>query len=140
MKVSLILALALIALPAYARPLEPASPHRLLLIHRVPVRTLHLQPQGPRTVRASWYGKRYAGRPTASGALFNPSAMTAAHRSLKLGTRIRVTNPHNGTSVVVTVNDRGPFVKGRDLDLSEAAATALGFHDRGVANLLIEIL
>ena len=80
------------------------------------------------------------GRPTASGAIFDPTQMTAAHRTLKLGTRVRVTNPENGTSVVVTINDRGPFAKGRDLDLSEGAAKLLGFRDKGVARLLIEIL
>ncbi|MGO8758427.1 MAG: septal ring lytic transglycosylase RlpA family protein [Terracidiphilus sp.] len=140
MKVALIFALVLTALPAHARPLEPVYPHRLMLIHRVPLRGMHLAPQAAQAVTASWYGQHYAGRPTASGAIFDPTQMTAAHRTLKLGTRVRVTNPENGTSVVVTINDRGPFAKGRDLDLSEGAAKLLGFRDKGVARLLIEIL
>ena len=75
---------------------------------------------------ASYYGKELAGRRTASGERFNPSAMTAAHRTLRFGTRVRVTNSRNGRSVVVRINDRGPFVKGRSLDLSSGAARAIG--------------
>ena len=75
---------------------------------------------------ASYYGKELAGRRTASGERFNPSAMTAAHRTLRFGTRVRVTNPRNGRSVVVRINDRGPFVKGRSIDLSSGAARAIG--------------
>lgn len=75
---------------------------------------------------ASYYGKELAGRPTASGERFNPSAMTAAHRTLRFGTRVRVTNSRNGRSVVVRINDRGPFVKGRSIDLSSGAARAIG--------------
>ena len=75
---------------------------------------------------ASYYGKELAGRRTASGERFNPSAMTAAHRTLRFGTRVRVTNSRNGRSVVVRINDRGPFVKGRSIDLSSGAAQAIG--------------
>src|SRR5262245_32137955 len=75
---------------------------------------------------ASYYGKELAGRRTASGERFNPSAMTAAHRTLPFGTRVRVTNTHNGRSVIVRINDRGPFVKGRSIDLSSGAARAIG--------------
>ena len=75
---------------------------------------------------ASYYGKEHAGRRTASGERFNPSAMTAAHRTLRFGTRVRVTNARNGRSVVVRINDRGPFVKGRSIDLSSGAARAIG--------------
>ena len=75
---------------------------------------------------ASYYGKELAGRRTASGERFNPSAMTAAHRTLRFGTRVRVTNSRNGRSVVVRINDRGPFVKGRSIDLSSGAARAIG--------------
>jgi rare lipoprotein A len=78
--------------------------------------------------RASWYALHSR---TASGERMNPSAMTAAHRSLPFGTKVRVTNSKNGRSVVVRINDRGPFVKGRFLDLSRGAATQLGFISSG---------
>lgn len=80
--------------------------------------------------RASWYALTSK---TASGERMNPSAMTAAHRSLPFGTRLKVTNKRNGRSVVVRVNDRGPFIKGRVLDLSRGAANALGFVGAGHA-------
>ena len=78
--------------------------------------------------RASWYALHSR---TASGERMNPSAMTAAHRSLPFGTKVRVTNQNNGRSVVVRINDRGPFVKGRLLDLSRGAAKQLGFISSG---------
>ena len=88
--------------------------------------------------RASWYGRQHQGRLTASGERFNMYRMTAAHRTLPLGTVVRVTNPANGKMVKVRINDRGPYVKGRVLDLSAAAATALGISTKGTARLLIE--
>jgi rare lipoprotein A len=75
---------------------------------------------------ATYYGHEFAGRRTASGERFNPGAMTAAHRTLRFGTRVRVTNAHNGRSVIVRINDRGPFVKGCAIDLSSGAARAIG--------------
>ncbi|MEA1834648.1 septal ring lytic transglycosylase RlpA family protein [Methylobacterium durans] len=75
---------------------------------------------------ASWYGPGFQGRRTANGERFNTHAMTAAHRTLPFGTRVRVTNRTNGRSVVVRINDRGPFVGGRVIDLSNASARALG--------------
>ena len=78
--------------------------------------------------RASWYALHSR---TASGERMNPSAMTAAHRSLPFGTKVKVTNQKNGRSVVVRINDRGPFVKGRFLDLSRGAAKQLGFISSG---------
>ena len=76
---------------------------------------------------ATYYGQEFAGRRTASGETFNPSAMTAAHRTLPFGTRVRVTNSRSGRSIIVRINDRGPFVKGRCIDLSTGAAHILGF-------------
>src|SRR6185369_14482370 len=73
---------------------------------------------------ATYYGQEFAGHRTASGEKFNPSAMTAAHRTMPFGTRVRVTR--NGRSIVVRINDRGPFVKGRAIDLSSGAALAIG--------------
>jgi len=86
---------------------------------------------------ASYYGEAHAGNRTASGERFNPDEMTAAHRSLPFGTRLRVTDPSTGRSVIVRINDRGPFHKSRILDLSEAAARELGIVRRGRA--LVEI-
>ncbi|TPK71861.1 septal ring lytic transglycosylase RlpA family protein [Mesorhizobium sp. B2-3-3] len=78
--------------------------------------------------RASWYALHSR---TASGERMNPSALTAAHRTLPFGTKLRVTNKNNGRSVVVRVNDRGPFIRGRVLDLSKGAASQLGFIGSG---------
>ncbi len=90
--------------------------------------------------RASWYGDAHHGRKTASGDRFDKNALTAAHRTLPLGSRVRVTNLENGRTVEVVVNDRGPFVNGRLIDLSEAAARALGFAEDGLARVRVEAL
>jgi len=89
------------------------------------------------TGQASYYGYG-AGSQTASGARFNPNAMTAAHRTLPFGTKVRVTNKRNGKTVVVTINDRGPFIRGRIIDLSTAAAGVIGMRSSGVAPVLVE--
>lgn len=89
---------------------------------------------------ASWYGRRHQGKRTASGERYDERALTAAHPSLPLGSRARVTNLENGRSVVVRVNDRGPFVAGRIIDLSRAAARALGITDAGLARVEVEPL
>jgi rare lipoprotein A len=86
---------------------------------------------------ASWYALRSR---TASGEMMNPSAMTAAHRSLRFGTKVKVTNRHNGRSVVVRINDRGPFIKGRIIDLSKGAAGKLGFVGAGKTSVCIQIV
>jgi rare lipoprotein A len=86
---------------------------------------------------ASFYGNESGSR-TASGARFNQGAMTAAHRSLPFGTRLRVT--HGGRSVVVTINDRGPFIRGRVLDLSTGAARAIGLTSAGVGRVTAEVV
>jgi rare lipoprotein A len=82
---------------------------------------------------ASYYATKFHGRRTASGETFNNNAMTAAHRTLPFGTMVRVTNPASGKSVVVRINDRGPFTKGRMIDVSRAAAEQLGLVQRGHA-------
>ena len=87
--------------------------------------------------KASFYGNESGSR-TASGARFNQNAMTAAHRSLPFGTKLRVT--HRGQSVVVTINDRGPFIKGRVLDLSKGAARAIGLTGAGVGHVTAEVV
>ena len=90
--------------------------------------------------KASWYGRELHGRRTASGERFNMNAMTAAHRSLRFGTRVRVTNRRNGRSVVVRINDRGPFTGGRVIDLSYAAARKIGMVASGTAPVRVEVL
>lgn len=89
---------------------------------------------------ASYYGDEFIGQPTASGELYDPDAFTAAHRSLRFGIRLEVTNPANGRTVTVRVNDRGPFVADRIIDLSRAAAEALGMIEAGVAPVDIRAL
>lgn len=89
---------------------------------------------------ASYYGRRFHGRLTANGERFNMNAMTAAHKTLPFGTRVRVTNPRNGRSVTVRINDRGPFIRGRTIDLSRAAATRIGMISSGHARVKLDIV
>ena len=89
---------------------------------------------------ASWYGGRHHGGPTASGERFDKHAMTAAHRTYPMNTRVRVTNRRNGRSVIVRINDRGPFSRGRIIDVSEAAAEQLGMTEAGVVPVKVERL
>jgi rare lipoprotein A len=89
---------------------------------------------------ASWYGPGFHGKPTASGELYDMYALTCAHKTLPFGTRLRVTNPENGRSAEVVVNDRGPFVDGRDIDLSYAAAKEIGLVADGTGGVLLKHL
>lgn len=89
---------------------------------------------------ASYYAAKFDGRRTASGERFDNSGMTAAHRSLPFGSRVRVTNPANGRSVIVRINDRGPFTRGRLIDVSRAAAEELGMVARGHANVELALI
>jgi len=89
---------------------------------------------------ASWYGPKFAGRPTASGEIFDPRKLTAAHKTLPLGTKLIVYYPKTGKAVEVRVNDRGPYVPGRHLDLSEAAAEELGLKERGVDTVWVQLI
>lgn len=89
---------------------------------------------------ASWYGKEFHGKPTASGEPFDMYDLTAAHRTLPLGSRCKVTNLENGREAVLKINDRGPFVRGRILDCSYGAAQRLGFAGKGLAKVRIEVL
>ena len=90
--------------------------------------------------KASYYGDSFKGKRTASGEIYNPRKLTAAHRTLPFGTRVRVTNLFNDKSVIVRINDRGPFIKSRIIDLSRAAAEKLDMIDNGVIEVLIEII
>jgi peptidoglycan lytic transglycosylase len=89
-------------------------------------------------MRASWYGPKFHGRLTANGEIFNQMAYTAASKSLRFGTLLKLTNPHNNKSVIVRINDRGPYISGRQLDLSKAAAMKLGMVKRGVVNVKVQ--
>jgi|Deesub1362B_J571_1020462.scaffolds.fasta_scaffold00006_286 rare lipoprotein A len=95
---------------------------------------------GVQTGLASWYGADFHGRPTSSKEIFNMYDLTAAHRTLPFGTRVMVINLKNGKSVVVRINDRGPFVRGRIIDLSYAAARAIDMVKDGVVPVRLEIL
>lgn len=92
------------------------------------------------TMTASWYGPKFHGKRTANTETYDQLAFTAAHKTLPFGTMLRVTNPRNGKQVIVRINDRGPYVKGRDIDLSKGAALALGMINKGVIKVQIEKL
>ncbi len=94
----------------------------------------------PQVGVASWYGDELRGRPTASGEPFRPSRRTAAHKTLPFGTVVKVTNPANGEAVRVVINDRGPFVKGRVIDLSERAAAKVGLKEAGVGPVELRVV
>ena len=89
---------------------------------------------------ASWYGPRFQGRRTANGESYNMYAPTAAHPTLPFGSLVRVVNPRTGRAQLVRINDRGPFVEGREIDVSYHVALRLGMQDRGLARLRIELL
>lgn len=89
---------------------------------------------------ASWYGPGFEGRPTASGEVFDPGQLTAAHRTLPFGTRLRVVHVASGREVVVRINDRGPFIRGRVIDLSRAAAQRLNMIAEGTARVRLHVI
>lgn len=89
---------------------------------------------------ASWYGEYFEGKPTASGEPYDMYDMTAAHLTLPLGSYVKVTNLHNGRAVVVRVNDRGPIVPGRIIDLSYGAAAALGYDKKGLQRVRLDVV
>ncbi len=95
------------------------------------------QPDYDETGIASWYGPTFYGHPTANGEMYTAQDLTAAHRTLPLPVNVRVTNLDNGKSIVVLVNDRGPFAKGRSIDLSERAADLLGYKQKGTARVRV---
>jgi rare lipoprotein A len=105
-----------------------------------PKRTGMATPGAVQRGLGTFYGKEQHGGPTASGERFNMHKMTAAHRTLPFGTRVRVTNTRNGRSVEVRINDRGPYGRGRIIDVSEAAARRLDMIDAGVVPVIVEVL
>jgi rare lipoprotein A len=112
-----------------ARPLTLPGP--LCMVHQAPEGEVGL---------ASWYGAERQGMPTASGELFDKDRLTAAHRKLPLGTTVRVTNLKNLASTILKVNDRGPGIRGRVIDVSWAAAKQLGFLEAGLARVEIDVV
>ncbi len=90
------------------------------------------------SMRASWYGPGFHGRLTANGEIYDQEALTAAHKKLRFGTLLRLTNPATNQAVIVRINDRGPFIRGRQIDVSMAAAQELGIIEKGVANVRVE--
>jgi rare lipoprotein A len=123
-----------LTLPAPGAPESPLAPSPAQAGKAIPPSSAG----GAVLVKASWYGPRHHGRLMANGQPFDMFADTAAHRSLPLGTRLKVTNPANGRSVEVAVTDRGPFICGRTLDLSWGAARKLGIVEAGVCPLHVE--
>ena len=99
---------------------------------------LPLFSQGQQKGKASFYAKKFHGRKTASGERLHPDSMTCAHRTYPFGTQLKVTNPANGKQVIVRVTDRGPYVKGRIIDLSVRAARELGIIAQGIAPVIVE--
>jgi rare lipoprotein A len=89
---------------------------------------------------ASWYGTKYSGLKTSSGEVYDPLKLTGAHPTLPLPCFVRVTNLENGKSIVIKLNDRGPFLRGRLIDVSYAAARRLGFADKGSANVEVTLI
>ena len=90
--------------------------------------------------KASWYGGKWAGRKTANGEIYDPQTLTAAHKTLPFGTRVRVRREGGGRSVIVRINNRGPYIKGRIIDLSEKAAEALAFKGAGVTRVCVAVM
>jgi rare lipoprotein A len=111
----------------------------LALVAWLGPRSLHAETTAQRGY-ASYYAQYHEGLRTASGERFHPEALTAAHRSLPFGTRVRVTNLANGRHVIVRINDRGPYVRGRMLDVSYAAARQLGMLQSGVGRIRMQVL
>lgn len=124
--------------PRYVRGRGSSSSRRTA----PPPEKRHISHRGAKRVTgvASYYGPGFHGKKTANGERFNMNALTAAHRTLPFGTRVRVTNLDNGRSVVVRINDRGPFAKGRIIDLSKVAAKRIGMIQSGTARVRLEVL
>ncbi|HEX6203843.1 MAG TPA: septal ring lytic transglycosylase RlpA family protein [Thermoanaerobaculia bacterium] len=124
-------------------PSQPTTVLERAASQQVIVPADHRPPAADRQIRggeASYYHDSLAGNPTASGKPYRPTALTAAHQTLPLGSKVRVTSEETGRSVVVEVNDRGPFAKDRVIDLSRAAAKQLGMIHRGHAEVRLELV
>jgi rare lipoprotein A len=118
-----------------------ATPARARLIESKPEIRKQASKKAPYQIgTASWYGSYFDGKPTASGEAYDMNDLTAAHPTLPLGSYVRVTNLHNGRAVVVRVNDRGPIVQGRIIDLSYGAAQVLQFQEQGLQRVRLDVV
>lgn len=120
----------------YEGTFKIGNPYKIYGVSYVPQNYENFEEVGT----ASWYGDAFHGKPTANGEIYNAGEMTAAHRTLPLPSIVRVTNLQNGRTVIVRVNDRGPFAKNRVIDVSERAAEVLGFKDDGTTDVKVELL
>ena len=134
------LALALlVGLGAFQGPAKAGSPdHKTAVVNAVPATVRNAHPYQVGT--ASWYGDDFEGKPTASGEPYNMYDLTAAHPTLPLGTLVKVTNLHNRRAVVVRINDRGPIVPGRIIDVSYSAAKVLKFQAQGIQRVRLDVV
>ncbi len=146
---SVFLGLGMLVLSPSANPTaisEVSSPSRTIAIQSSAPQQQELGPNGqPKPLAvwdciSSWYGEDFDGLPTATGETYDMYAATAANPTLPLGSIVRVVNPKNHRSEVVRINDRGPYVEGRELDVSYAVARELGFEQRGTARVRVELL
>lgn len=129
------------AADAVIRDVTPAPAWEDRFLRQMPSAPKGLLQLASATVgQASWYGPGFYGNRTASGEVLRPGTYTAAHRSLPFGTRVRVTNLYNGRTAVVRINDRGPFVGSRIIDVAHGAAVDLGLTASGTANVKLEVL
>ena len=138
---SLLLFAAACSTPTQApKPAGPGTgtskPYTINGVRYVP----RVDPDYNRVGTASWYGGRFHGRPTASGQRYDMNAMTAAHKTLPMGSQVRVTNLANRRAVVLRINDRGPFARGRIIDVSKRAADKLGFRHAGTAEVRVQVV
>jgi rare lipoprotein A len=136
MGVCLAASLAACATQSPPQPLVPAATPPPPVLPGPPAMSPETRAK-PKTLKASYQGTRTAGVPTASGEPYDPNDLTAASRNLPIGSTVKVTNPDTGRSVKVRINDRGPFVHGRSLDLSKRAAEKIGIVHKGVARLKV---
>lgn len=117
------------------------SPFEMMEVKNLPVENgpmIEIVDKG--AMVASWYGPKFHGKLTANGEIYNQMALTAAHKTLPFGTMLRLTNPKNGAETIIRINDRGPYIEGRNIDLSKGAAIALGVLKKGVVRLQVEQL
>ena len=121
---------------AQSEPVQAGRPYQVRGVWYTPM----YDPGYDKVGVASWYGKRFHGRQTASGVPFDMNALSAAHRTLPFGTIVEVTNLANGRSVNLVINDRGPFVHGREIDVSHRAAGLLGFRSQGTVRVRVRVI
>lgn len=118
----------------------PPAPPALVVNEKHHINKTQKRTLGCGTRNASWYGPGFQGNLTANGETYNQHGITAAHKTLPFGTRVQVVNQSNNLSVVVRINDRGPFIRGREIDLSKGAMAAIGGIDDGVVSTCMYIL